>query len=245
MISKRGIGILSAALLTALSAAPGHAAYVTYAASGTITEADGMTYPGALAAAATGEKLTVDFTVDTSTPGSAYAPGANLFPSAVVAADASIGLGTVGLGVDTNEIVVAHNSDSSGVYTTAWLLDSSGNTAGLTGTTSEFLLLTSADSSTPLNLYKNASLSNAPLQPGKANSADELVLQFTTYSDGVYQSQSELVVGDDVSISRVRAPEIDPASATSALTLLLGSLAVLCGRRGVKVGARPAASTEC
>lgn len=245
MISKRGIGILSAALLTALSAAPGHAAQVTYAAFGIISEADGVTFPGALSTAAIGEKLTVDFTVDTSAPGSPYAPGANLFPSAVVAADASIGLGAVSLGVDTSEIVVAHNSESGGIYTTGWLLDSSGNTAGFTGTTSEFLLLTSADSATPLNLYKNASLSNAPLQPGNANSADELVLQFTTYSDGVYQSQSEIVVGDDVSISRVKAPEIDPASATSALTLLLGSLAVLCGRRGVKVSARPRASTAC
>lgn len=245
MVSKRGIGILSAALLTALPAAPGHAAYVTYAASGIITQADGGQLPGILSSAAIGEKLTVDFTVDTSAPGSPYAPGANLFPSAVVAADASIGFGTIGLGVDTNEIVVAHNSESGGVFTTGWLLDSSGNTAGLTGTTSEFLLLTSADSSTPLNIYKNASLSNAPLQPGKANSADELVLQFTTYTDGVYQSQSELVVGDVVSISRVKAPEIDPASATSALTLLLGSLAVLCGRRGIKVSARPRTSTAC
>jgi hypothetical protein len=33
----------------------------------------------------------------------------------------------------------------------------------------------------------------------------------------------------------VRAPEIDPASAISALTLLFGGLAVLRGRKGAKV----------
>jgi hypothetical protein len=43
------------------------------------------------------------------------------------------------------------------------------------------------------------------------------------------------VVQYDALAVRSNAPEIDPASAASSLTLLLGSLAVLCGRRFVKL----------
>jgi hypothetical protein len=238
MISKRGVGILSAAILGALSAAPSQADFVTYEASGTITQADNYwgLLPGALSTAAVGSTVTVDFTVDTNAPGSSYAPGANLFQPALVSVNASIGSGSAGIGVDSNYVAVANNTlGGDGNYYTEWLLNTSSNTAGLTGTASGFQLITAAGSSTPLSLYNDASLSNAPLQAGDANAGDEFVLQFATFSDGIYQSQSDLVVGDDVSISRVQAPEIDASSAASALTLLLGSLAVLCGRRGVKL----------
>jgi hypothetical protein len=97
----------------------------------------------------------------------------------------------------------------------------------------------------PADYRGRQSDANAPLQPGKANAGDEFVLQFATYTDGVYQSQSDVVVGNDVSIERVKAPEIDAASATGALTLLMGSLAVLCGRRRTKVSAHPRTSTAC
>ncbi|MHB8726454.1 MAG: hypothetical protein ACYC9Z_13970 [Casimicrobiaceae bacterium] len=238
MMTKRGIGILSAAILAALSAAPSQADFVTYTASGIITQADNGSglLPGALSSASIGSNVTVDFTIDTTAPGSSYAPGANLFQPAVVSVDASIGSGTVGIGVDSNYVAVANNTPGGdGNYYTEWLLNTSSNTAGLTGTASGFQLITAAGGPTPLNLYNDASLSNAPLQPGDANAGDELVLQFATFSNGTYQAQSDIVVGNGVSVTSLQAPEIDAGSAGSALTLLLGSLAVLCGRRGVKL----------
>jgi hypothetical protein len=39
------------------------------------------------------------------------------------------------------------------------------------------------------------------------------------------------VKGGSVTVTSTKAPEIDPASAVSALTMLLGGLAVLRGRR--------------
>lgn len=45
--------------------------------------------------------------------------------------------------------------------------------------------------------------------------------------------------GDALAVREVRAPEIDPASATSGFTLLLGGLAVLRGRRKVDGNGSP------
>jgi hypothetical protein len=59
---------------------------------------------------------------------------------------------------------------------------------------------------------------------------------FTSYVDGVSQSVSDVFVSSNVSIAQVTpvaAPEMDSASAASALTLLLGGLAVLSGRRKI------------
>jgi hypothetical protein len=238
MMTKRGVGILSAAILGALSAAPSQADFVTYEASGTITQADNYwgLLPGALSTAAVGSNVTVDFTVDRNAPGSAYTQGGNFFQPSVVFVNASIGSGVAGISVDSNYVFVNNNTlGTDGNYYTEWGLNTSTNTAGLTGTASGFQLFTAAGSSTPLSLYNDASLSNAPLQPGDANSADELVLQFATFSNGQAQSVSDIVVGNDVSISQVQAPELDATSTTGALTLLMGSLAVLCGRRGIKV----------
>src|ERR1700688_1809536 len=68
MNTQRVVGILSAAIILLLSAAPGQAQFVTYQASGTIIEADpGTPLPSALAAAAVGGTLVVDFTVNTAT----------------------------------------------------------------------------------------------------------------------------------------------------------------------------------
>jgi hypothetical protein len=240
MITHRGIGILSAAIVCALSAAPSQAAYVTYSASGIITEADPGPYPTALSAAAAGEKISVDFTVNTSMPGSIFAPGGKFYQSAIVSADASIGSGTVGIGVDTNSITIDHNLFTGGNYYSGYVATSSSDAipVDFTGYSSAFQLITVAANSAPLNVYKNASLSNAPLQSAKASALDTLELVFSSWVDGVFQSTSDIIVGNDVSIKRVNhvtAPEIDPASATSALTLLMGGLAVLRGRRRIKV----------
>jgi hypothetical protein len=58
----------------------------------------------------------------------------------------------------------------------------------------------------------------------------EFVSNYTPGSSGYNERQLDYSI---TSLSRVAAPEINSASAASGLTLLLGGLAVLCGRRKV------------
>jgi hypothetical protein len=238
MNHQRVVGLLSLATICLLSSAPGRAALVTYQAMGTIDQADNTTiFPGALSSAGVGNTLSVDFTVDTNSVGSVNSPGDVSYLLSVVSENASIGSGKVGLGVDFSSIDVSNNALVGGIYTTGYQLTSIGSApANFTGVTANFELLTGAASTLPLSIYKDASLTNAPLQPSFANLIDGMGLVFTSYVDGVSQSVSDVFVSSNVSIAQVTpvtAPEMDTASAASALTLLLGGLAVLSGRRKI------------
>ncbi|GAC1664288.1 MAG: hypothetical protein NVS9B2_01670 [Steroidobacteraceae bacterium] len=231
---------ISMATLCLLSAAPGQAALVTYQASGTIDQTDNAAMlPGGLSAASVGDALSLNFTVNTNTPGATNSPGTATYQSPLVSASVSFGSGTLQLGVDSSVIGIS-SSLSGGAYFSEYFL-TSGSTVpfNFTGNASEFELITAGSSAQPLNMYTNASLSNAPLQASTANVEDTLLVSISSYIDGVYQSTSDVVVGSDIKVSGtgpgpMAAPEIDPASASAALTFLLGGLAVLRGRRAIK-----------
>jgi hypothetical protein len=238
MYTQRAVGVLSLATLCLLAAAPGRAALITYEASGTIGQADNASQlPSVLSAAAVGGTLSLDFTVDTSTIGNPSGPGAATFFSPLVSAQASIGSGSFGLSLDNNQIGIASDQSLGGAYLTQYSVSSSGNVAAnFTGTTSTFSLLTAAFGAAPLNLYGDTSLSNAPLNASDANLLDLFQVSTSSYVDGILQSTSDVLVTSNVAVTSVtQAPEINPASAGSALTLLLGSLAVLRGRRALKI----------
>jgi hypothetical protein len=238
--AHRTVGRLITAILALSAAAASQAAMVTYEATGQISQADNAAQlPTALTAAGIGGQLTVDFTVDTDAAGTLIAPGDEPYGSAVVSQSASIGSGTVALGANSllNGIEIFNNSLAGGLYTTGYHLTSIGNApADFTGSVSSLILGTDAVSPNPQAIYQDTSLSNAPLSSSAANGLDAIFLQFSSYVNGVFQSASDIVVGADVTISNVgsghfAAPEIDTASTTSALTLLIGSLIVLTGRR--------------
>jgi hypothetical protein len=243
MTNLRAVGILSMATLCLLSAGPSRADIVTYSASGVITQADNTAglLPTALSAAVVGDTLSLNFSVNTSVAGILNGTGDVSYAASLVSADASVGSGTVGLGVDNNEIEILHNALVGGSYSTGYLLSSSGATPGnFTGTAAGLVLITTASGSKPLDIYTSTSLSNAPLAASQANAQHGIFLAFSTFLDGIYQSASSLFVGSDVKISQtsvtpVAAPEIDPASAASALSLFFGSVLVLRGRRKVNV----------
>lgn len=246
MNTRRAAGVLSIAALCLLSAAPGRAALVTYHVSGKIAKADNTSQlPSVLSTAAVGDSLSVYFTVNTNTPGTSFTPRTESFFSPLVSAQASIGSGSFGLGIDNNQIGIASDLLAGGAYLTQYYVTSHSNLpVNFTGRTSEFALLTAAFGTAPLNLYGDTSLSNAPLQASKANLVDTFLISTSSYIRGIFQSTSDLIVTSNVAVSsRTQAPEIDPASATSALTLLLGSLAVLRGRRATK-GSRRASHNE-
>jgi hypothetical protein len=238
MNTQRTVGIASAAMVCLLSSAPGRAALVTYQATGTISEADNTAQlPSAFSSAAVGQTLSVDFTVDTNTLGVVNAPGDNLYANSIVSVKASIGSNAVGIGNDINQVEVSNNFLTGGSYLTQYAAISASNpSATFTGNASDFELTTAATGSQPLPIYNDALLSNAPISASQATAGDGIVLAFASYVNGVFESLSDIFVSSDVSIKQVgggtvTAPEIDPTSAISALTLLLGGLAVLRGRR--------------
>jgi hypothetical protein len=143
---QRIAGLLSLATLCLLSAAPGRAALVTFQASGVIDQADNTSlFTGALSTAAVGQTLSLDFTVDTQTPGISFGPGSAGYLSSLVSADASIGSGKFGLSVDSNAIGIVSNSFDGANYNTAYSLNGTGNVpATFTGTATEFDLFTVA-----------------------------------------------------------------------------------------------------
>jgi hypothetical protein len=155
----------------------------------------------------------------------------------------------VGLGVDFSTVEISSDTLVAGTYSTNYQLLSIGNApANFTGVASSFGLFTGASGTLPLSIYKDTSLNNAPLQPSAANLIDGLGLVFTSYVDGVSQSVSDVFVSSNMSIAQVNtvaAPEMDSASAVGSLTLLLGSLAVMSGRRkeAVRASASDRSST--
>ncbi len=235
MNTTRIFGALALAV-AALSVTTAQAAMITYDATGIISQADNTALlPAGFETAAAGGVLSLDFTVDTQAPGAFNGPGDRSYLSPLTVASATMGSGVVGLSTDLNFIEILHNSLTGGVYQTGYqLLSQSNVSANFTGTASAFALLTVASTDKPNSFYKNESLNNAPLGPTQANPIDGLALIFTSYLNGVAQSTSDIFVDGNVAISRVSgpmsAPEMDPASAGSALTLLFGGLLVLRGR---------------
>jgi hypothetical protein len=240
--AHRVLAALPVALLALAATAPARAALVTYQASGLISEADNAAQlPSVLSSAAVGGELTVDFTVDTKAAGVSNGPGDMSYAYPLLSQHASIGAGSFGLGVDISQIEITHNALSGGLYGSGYELLSFANVpTDFTGIASSFALVTQSSSVGKQSLYKDTSLTNAPLQASKANFLDGMLLEFTSYIDGVAQSTSDVFVNANVAISKVdaghiTAPEIDPASMTSALTLLIGGLVVLTSRRSLKV----------
>jgi hypothetical protein len=241
MNHRRAGGLFSLAAIALLSSAPGRAALVTYQATGTISQADNAgQFPSALSAASVGQSLSVDFTIDTNSPGALNAPGDESYLLPVVSENASVGSAKVGLGVDFSDIEIARNSSVGGAYLTSYQLLSGGSpSANFTGVTSSFALYTGASSALPQSIYQDTSLTNAPLQPSTANALDGMAVVFTSYVDGISQSVSDLFVTSNVSIAKIKpvaAPEMDAASAAVALTLLFGCVAVMSGRRQRPLG---------
>lgn len=237
------VGLLFAAGLGLAAAAVAQADTVTYQASGQISQADNSAQlPSALTGAAIGGALTLNFTIDTNAPGTLNGPGDEVYTPAVLAQTATIGSGSVNLAVGDalDSVEIFNNAPSGGAYTSGYQLLTVGSApANFTGTVPSVLLTTESLSPSPQTLYSGASLSNAPL-PASASALassglDSIVLLFDSFVNGIFQSSSDIVVGQDVSVSReggtVSAPELDPASAGSVLTLLFGSLIVIAGRR--------------
>jgi hypothetical protein len=238
MNTKR-VGMIATAVAAALAAQVSHADLVTYSASGTISETDNTAQlPSVFSNALVGDQFSVLFTVDTNSAGSIVGPGQSIFQPAIVSASANLGSASSGLGLYASQVAVTADSFDGSSYTNEYLLTTDigpAPSSSFTGVDSSLALVTLSNTAAPLGVYQDSSLNNAPLSSGNANLLDLLSVQFASFVNGVQQTSSDIVVGADISIKQVSdvtsAPEIDPSTGLSALTLLLGSVAIMRRRR--------------
>jgi len=242
------LGMIATAVAAALAAQVSRADFVTYSASGTISETDNAAQlPGAFSGAAVGDQFSVLFTVDTNSPGGIVGPGQSVYQPAIVSASATLGSANSDLGLYASQVALAADSFDGSAYTNEYFVSTDINSApagSFSGSASSFDLATLAYTAAPLGAYGDSSLNNAPLSASNANALDLLSVQFASFVNGVQQSFSDIVVDSDVTIKQVSggalsAPEIDPSTGLGALTLLLGSAAILNRRRAVPAKAAP------
>jgi hypothetical protein len=229
MTLNRASRILPFAGACVLAAMTAQANIIDYSATGVIENVDNSSalLPHSLLGAAAGKSFTFNFAVDTATPGSGPL-GDESYLSAVQSASYKFGGKTSAFGVGTNAIEIVNNVGGVTGYVMG-----GGDTvdADFTGVAGAVSFVTLAYSG--VTLYLDTALSNAPLSAGHADLEDALTLSFTQYVGGTAtQSSSQVTIGP-MSIKQVTvsAPEIDPTSAASGVTLLMGGLLVLLSRR--------------
>jgi hypothetical protein len=207
--------LVSAAALCCVC--PANAQMVYLEASGTVDSFHG----GFGSSADLGQSVTLDFSYDSASLAMSFTP--TYFILSAPIASASIVSGVYGSGINlesngpgTGFITDTTSLDDGSVTSTAWTSIEPPSPA-FTGSVFGFSLLQSAAGNT-LDLIRDV------------------------YNDGKLDlrgsglvSLSNISVGEGV--APVAAPEIDASSAASALTLLLGGLAVVRGRRTSKIRA--------
>jgi hypothetical protein len=218
-----------------LLAAAAQADVIDYSATGSVTSIDNAAslLPSSLSAAAVNDTFTLNFAVDTSIPGNPVAPGDTQYVSSVVSAYFSLNGGpanAVDLGGGSSVEIFNNAGGVSG-----FLLQGGTDTSdpAYTGTATSLNLATLAFGTSPL--YPDTSLNNGPLSALLANLDSSIDLNFVSFVGGQPQASSDFYV-TSLSVkqtSPMSAPEIDPSSMVGGLTLLMGGMLVLRGRRKV------------
>jgi hypothetical protein len=164
-----------------------------------------------------GKPVTLDFAYDSSALTGSLSNGLYILSAPLTSADIVGGIFGAGINLEPD-------GPRSGTIT-----DSLDPTTGITTGT----VVTSADAPNPgftgdvfgLSLVTDGTTTTVGLTRNE-------------YSNGLLDSGNSGTVGlSNISVGQVQAPEIDPTSAISALTLLMGGLAVIRGRKLVELQA--------
>jgi len=215
MTIQNGIKVLLVSAAAVCCVCPANAQAVYLEASGTVNSF----YGGFGSSSDIGQSVTLDFSYDSGSLAQLLTPTDYILSAPITSA--SIVSGVYGSGLDLERggfgsIVDDVSLDDGSVTSTAWTSIDPPSLA-YTGEIFGFSLLQNAAGNT-LDLIRNV--------------YDKGVLDVRN-SGSV--SLSNITVGEGV--APASAPEIDPSSAASALTLLLGGLAVLRGRHKPKMQA--------
>lgn len=213
MMVQNSIKALLVSAAAVCCVCPANAQAVYLEASGTVDSFHG----GFGSGSDLGQSVTLDFSYDSASLSQLLTPTDYILSAPITYA--SIVSGVYGSGIDLNRsgsgsIVDDVNLGDGSVTSTAW---------------------TSIDP--PSLMYTGEVFGFSLLQNAAGNTLD---LFRNVYDKGVLDARnsgsvslSNITVGDGV--APASAPEIDPSSAASALTLLLGGLAVLRGRQKPKM----------
>jgi hypothetical protein len=209
MTIQNGIKVLLVSAAAVCCVCPANAQAVYLEASGTVDSFHG----GFGSGSDIGQSVTLDFSYDSASL-SQFLTSTDYILSAPITS-ASIVSGVYGSGIDlerggSGSIVDDVSLADGSVTSTAWTSIDPPSLA-YTGQIFGFSLLQNTAGNT-LDLFRNV-YDKGVLDVGQSGSV----------------SLSNITVGDGV--APASAPEMDPSSAASALTLLLGGLAVVRGRR--------------
>ncbi|MDP9014058.1 MAG: hypothetical protein M3O41_15650 [Pseudomonadota bacterium] len=204
---RRSIELVLVSAAAVCCAFPAAAQFVTFEETGSIQAFHGGAWRGG-GSAELGQQVTVDFSYDSSTVVPSFSNG--FFVLSAPISGASIVGGALGTGIDLEP-------DGPGSGTAAEKLNLS--TGESTGTA-----VTSAHA--PSRDFSGTVFAFSYFSNGVSATLD---LIQNVFSDGRLDRPDSGSVRLSNVVSGGRAPEIDPASALSALTLLAGSLAVIRG----------------
>jgi hypothetical protein len=206
---QRSIKLLLVSAAAVCCAMPAEAQFVTIEATGTVQSFHGDW--DNRSNSEIGQSVTVDFSYDSSALTNSFING--IFTQSAPITSASIVGGVLGTGINLEPNgpgrgTIAENVNlNTGAVTQTAVTSARAPTRGFTGEVFGMSFFSNGISST-IELIQNA------------------------FSDGRFdRGDSGSVRLSNVSFGTVQAPEIDPASALSALTLLAGGLAVIRGRK--------------
>ena len=205
--------LLLASSVAACCVVPAYAQIVDTELSGTISSLQG----GGWSNSDFGQSVTLDFAYDAAAQTSSFNNGIFIL-SAPITSASFVG-GGFGSGINLE-------SNGPGTGTVADTIDTNTNT----GTATAF---TSADA--PSSGFTGSVFGFSFLSDGFNNT---LELVRNSFSDGIVnrgESGTAFLSNVNIGVPGGQAPEIDPASALSALTLLMGGLAVVRGKKFAKV----------
>jgi hypothetical protein len=237
-MNRKILGLSGFLAVTALTASAAVSAQqVTYDFTGTITSSD-----FGWIAAGTTVNGTYTFNFGNADPNlSSNNPGGQLWNREVAGGTAYSSLNEP---AQTGSVVSSSVTVGTPTTTTTTFANSGlsalGNTSGVLSSAAFYLA--SVTDYTSASSYETSSLSLTDLTDPFVGSTGLPVFGVTTTGTGEIEIVSNFKPGSSsfneqqldysiTSLSRMSAPEINPASAASGLTLLLGGLAVLRGRR--------------
>jgi hypothetical protein len=204
--------LLLASSVAACCVAPAYAQTVDTAFTGTISSLQG----GGWSNSDIGQPVTLDFAYDAASQSSSVSNGLYVISAPITSASIVGGWGS-GINLEPNGPGAGTVTDTvnlnTGSVTASAVTSANAPGRGFTGDVFGLSLITDGINTT-LDVVRNAFVNGAPDPRGSGNAFLSNVVS--------------VVPGG-------QAPEIDPASALSALTLLLGGLAVIRGKKFAKV----------
>ncbi len=187
---------------------PAKAAFLDYQVNGVVSQADttfGSGYTplfdelGFVPAA--GDALTLEYWVDTTTPGTNNGPGNIQYGGALSSVTLSVNhlgqVGTISIPVQQapdGYVTIQNNANYGSSYQTGYYASIAPINPATTGNVTSLVFYTIASSAAPLSpaLYPDTSIGQAPLAVGTPNLSSELGLNEVEWANGIFVASNSI-----------------------------------------------------